>query len=94
MINSDLKNCFLKLAAIVERCGVSTYKPAAALLEQNQELAVTMFDYRKYSEYLADWITNVAGALNESDTEIFGHCLDYLKSGTVPALEENVDGRV
>ena len=80
MINSDLKNCFLQLAAIVERCGISTYKPAVSLVEQNPDLAETMFDLRKYSDYLADWISNVAGSLNESDAEIFGHCVDYLKS--------------
>lgn len=89
MINSDLKNCFMQLAAIVERCGVSTYKAAVSLLEQNPELAVTMFDYRKFSEYMADWISHVAGSLNESDTEIFGHCVDYLKSSTAPAVDEN-----
>lgn len=88
MINSDLKNCFLQLAAIAERCGVSTYKSSAALVEQNPDLAEVMFDLRKYSDYLADWISNVAGALNESDAEIFGHCVDYLKSTEVEEVSE------
>lgn len=80
MINPDLKNCFLKLAVIMEKCGVSCYRNSANLIEQNPDLAEITLDIRKFCVYMLEWLAVVAPELSEKDKIIFVHCGEYLNS--------------
>lgn len=80
MINPDLKNCFLKLSAIMEKCGVSCYRNSANLIKQNPDLAEITLDIRKFCVYMLEWLAVVAPELSEEDKIIFWYCDDYLKS--------------